>query len=247
MERNFEGIYITAGLWLSKDMNMTEKGMLLEIKSLDNDFGCIATNKKLGEVFELKPNTVSLLIKSLEEKGFISVTYEDYNTHKGRKITINYDACCHFFTPPIKSKGAPEKSKGAPEKSIHSINISNINSNLNINDDDKKSPSCYKEIIEFWLKEFHEGWAFTAVHGKQVKEIITKITTSLKTSNKDYDDEAIVDSFKAICRHLPEYYKNKDLQILNSKYNEIIAEIKSNRSGQQTFKNQRTPSRFRTA
>lgn len=125
MDRVFDGVWISANLWFTTQMNITEKVILLEVKSLDNEFGCIATNKKIGEVLQLKPNTVSLILKSLEEKGFIKIKYSDYNTFSGRSININYESCSDFFTPPIKSKGVTEKSKGLPEKSIHSNTISN--------------------------------------------------------------------------------------------------------------------------
>lgn len=244
--RSFDGIWISANLWLSKELNLTQKVVLLEIKSLDNEFGCRATNKKLGEVLDLKPNTVSLLVKSLEEKEYILVSYDDYNTFSGRTININYDTCIVFFTPPEKSKGVPEKSKAPTEKSIHSNTISNKNSNINYNDELKNSSSSYKLFIDYWLKEFHIDWTFGAVQGKAVKSLINKTKKVLKDAGRDFSDPEILNFMKAMCQNLPEWYKEKDLMVIDSKFNEIISEIKAlkngrtiNTKGQSIFRPQR--------
>jgi hypothetical protein len=91
--------------------------------------------------------------------------------------------------------------------------------------------TLYASIIEFWLKEFHIGWTFTAQHGKEIKSIITKIKGVLKNGSKDVTDLAILESFKAICNNLPEWYKDKDLAIINSKFNEVVSEIKNHKNG----------------
>ncbi|HEY4323607.1 MAG TPA: helix-turn-helix domain-containing protein [Mucilaginibacter sp.] len=243
MNRSFDGIWISANLWLSKDLNLNQKIVLLEIKSLDNDFGCTATNKKIGEVIDIKPNTVSLIIKFLEEKGFIGLSYKDYNSFDGRVITIDYDKCSLFFTPPKKSKGVTEKSKAPPKKSIHSNTISNIISNNNISDELKNSSSPYGLLVDFWLKEFHIGWTFTGQTGKSVKSLIGKIKKILSDAGRDFSDAEIFSFFKAMCQNLPDWYKEKDLPVLDSKFNEIITEIKNNKNGKSTTKGQ---SIFRT-
>jgi hypothetical protein len=45
--------------------------------------------------------------------------------------------------------------------------------------------------------------------------------------------------FVYFCTHLPEWYKDKDLPLLNSKFNEIITEIKNKKNG-----NNKTKSKF---
>lgn len=85
----------------------------------------------------------------------------------------------------------------------------------------------YVLCIDFWLKEFHPGWTFSAQKGKALKSIIKKIHFSLKDRNLEYTPEEILRSFKLICNKLPEFFKNKDLEIIDSKFNEIISEIKT--------------------
>jgi uncharacterized protein (UPF0305 family) len=83
----------------------------------------------------------------------------------------------------------------------------------------------YQLCVEFWLKEFHPDWDFKAVHGKALKSIIKQLSKIVK------DTATIPQSFTHVCKNLPEWYKNKDLQTIDSKFNEIITEIKNKANG----------------
>lgn len=73
-ERAFRGIWIPADVWLSRDLTLQEKVMLVEIDSLQHpEKGCFKSNKKLAEFFGLSPNRVSEVISSLKKKGWIRV------------------------------------------------------------------------------------------------------------------------------------------------------------------------------
>ncbi len=87
----------------------------------------------------------------------------------------------------------------------------------------------YSQCTEFWLKEFHEGWTFGGQQGKAMKSIIKKIK-ALNTT------EAPVNVFKIICLKIPEWFKDKDLPVIDSKFNEIIEQIKNNSNGITTNK-----------
>ena len=76
MERDFKGIWIPKNIWLNKDLNVMEKIFLVEIDSLDNDNGCFASNDYFSDFFELSKNRCSEIIKQLEKKGFINITYQ---------------------------------------------------------------------------------------------------------------------------------------------------------------------------
>lgn len=207
-ERIFDGVWIPAELWFTKEINLTEKIILLEIRSLDNEYGCIATNKKIGEVLNLKANTVSSIIKSLHESGYIKITYKDYNTFDGRCIELDYTRCSEFFTPPKKSKGTPpEKSKGLPEKSIHS----NIISNYNIVSKDTivggtLSP---KEKCDFFIKKFNE------IRGSKY-QATDKVCASLNRRIKKYKAAQI---FAALRNAMKSEYHTK------TKYKDLTPEF----------------------
>lgn len=85
----------------------------------------------------------------------------------------------------------------------------------------------YASCVEFWLKEFHkdDGWAFGATPGKALKSIIVKLQAFCKHKGLEGTDTQIIESFKKLCQSLPEWYKTKDLPVIDSKFNEIVTEI----------------------
>ena len=73
-ERDFKGIWIPKEIWLTEDLTMQEKLFYVEINSLDNESGCFAGNNHFAEFFGISKQRVSLVIKSLIEKGFVKST-----------------------------------------------------------------------------------------------------------------------------------------------------------------------------
>ena len=71
-ERDFKGVWIPKEIWLSKNLTLQEKVMLVEIDSLDNEKGCFATNQYFADFFDISKTRVSLILKSLIEKGYIT-------------------------------------------------------------------------------------------------------------------------------------------------------------------------------
>ena len=94
-----------------------------------------------------------------------------------------------------------------------------------------KPRTDYEMCIEYWLKELHPTWTFTAIHGKTLKSIISKIKTMQKKAGKEITSETTCTAFKFICSNLPEFYIDKDLQVINSGFNTIIEEIKNKQNG----------------
>ncbi|RMG78543.1 MAG: helix-turn-helix domain-containing protein, partial [Bacteroidetes bacterium] len=93
LERDFKGIWIPANIWLSKELNITEKVILAEIDSLDNSIGCFASNAYLSNFFSLSKSRISEIIHNLEKKGYIKLYIEKRLEHEGfkthRVIKIN--------------------------------------------------------------------------------------------------------------------------------------------------------------
>lgn len=74
MNRRFKGIWIPAAIWLSTDLRVGEKIMLVEIESLEDEKrGCYASNAHFAEFFGLSISRVSEVISQLEQKGFITI------------------------------------------------------------------------------------------------------------------------------------------------------------------------------
>ena len=75
MERDFKGVWIPKEIWLNKELTIQEKSFIAEIDSLDNDEGCFASNDYFSNFFGLSKNRCSEIIKSLEKKGFVNISY----------------------------------------------------------------------------------------------------------------------------------------------------------------------------
>lgn len=72
--RRFQGVWIPAELWKNQALSITEKVMLVEIGSLEDDArGCFASNARFAEFFNLSISRVSEIISGLAEKGLVSV------------------------------------------------------------------------------------------------------------------------------------------------------------------------------
>lgn len=91
----------------------------------------------------------------------------------------------------------------------------------------KPKDIVFPECTRIWLKEIHPDWTFTAVHGRKMKSIITKIKHTCKAMNLEATDEQVIRSFKNMCLRLPEWFKDKDLQVIDSKFNEIVYQIQT--------------------
>lgn len=84
LSRKFKGVWCPAHLWLYEDMNVMEKMFYLEIDSLDNENGCIASNDHFSKFSGLSKSRCSEIIKSLESKGILSIKYT-YKIRKGKQ------------------------------------------------------------------------------------------------------------------------------------------------------------------
>jgi hypothetical protein len=72
--RQFKGIWIPAEIWLTEELSLQEKVMLVEIDSLQDPIrGCYKSNSALADFFQLSKSRVSEIISSLAAKGWITV------------------------------------------------------------------------------------------------------------------------------------------------------------------------------
>ena len=77
MDRNFKGIWIPKEIWLSENLTILEKILLVEIDSLeDEEKGCFASNKYFSNFFKLTNGRISQIINNLNKKKYISIDYK---------------------------------------------------------------------------------------------------------------------------------------------------------------------------
>ena len=75
-ERQFKGIWIPKEIWLTDDLSLQEKVVLIEIESLEDETkGCYASNKYFANFFKLSPGRISQIINNLVDKEYIDVKY----------------------------------------------------------------------------------------------------------------------------------------------------------------------------
>jgi hypothetical protein len=127
MERKFEGIWIPRELWQTKELTLIEKCFLCEINSLDNEEGCYASNSHFSDWSGLTTQRCSQIIKSLEEKKYISVRYEREGKSVKRRVVNILDRVSNIFSGGIKffHGGYQENFKGRLTIEINKENNNN--------------------------------------------------------------------------------------------------------------------------
>ena len=75
-ERQFKGIWIPSEIWLTEELSLQEKVVLVEIDSLeDEEKGCYASNKYFATFFKLSPGRISQILSNLVDKDYIDIKY----------------------------------------------------------------------------------------------------------------------------------------------------------------------------
>lgn len=79
LQRDSQGVWFPKEIWLSDQLSLIEKVLFVEIRSLDNEHGCFASNKYLSDFLGIHPRRIAAHIASLKSKGFIFVTITNRN------------------------------------------------------------------------------------------------------------------------------------------------------------------------
>lgn len=103
--------------------------------------------------------------------------------------------------------------------------IVGLNNNLD-NDKKEKEKNVYLQFVEVWYNSWGGDYVFTAKDGAKIKSLITKITVLIKRSNISPNADEIVGFWREVVQNMPDFYKGKDLSVVDSKLNEIISQIK---------------------
>jgi DNA-binding MarR family transcriptional regulator len=168
LEPNFTGIFIPKEVWLCEELTPIQMLLMMQIKSLDNKFGCKATNNRFAEFFGVSDGTISEHIQNLVEKDFLVCQYDESN-RRTMKVSLKFKLIIADIDEDLdeykKTIGKPKTSTEKPETSSENPQTSseNIEHRITLEEHSKKhlesGPLPPKKLIEN-LKEEIKGNPF---------------------------------------------------------------------------------------
>lgn len=216
MERDFKGIWIPKEIWLSKKLTLQEKVFLVEIDSLDNHEGCYASNEYFANFFNLSKNRCTEIIKSLEKKGYINISY----TYKPNTKSIDKRILKVVDNSNIGIRktvsGYSENRRGCSENCEDNNTYNNINNN--IYSDSEKSLAKNKEYLEF------ENIIKRKYLGKKVKSVRDKKVPKLLKIYSKEELERCIDRYMKECTSKDKQYILNESTFWNTRYIDYLDE-----------------------
>jgi DNA-binding Lrp family transcriptional regulator len=159
VNRDFKGVWIPKSIYLDERLSWTEKILLVEVDSLDQNKGCFASNGYLANFLGVSEWTVSNSISKLKKLGYLKTQMLE-----GRKRIIK-----SLVKTTRQSLGKPKGSVVKNPK--HSNTVNKTDSNKGIDQ---------KELLfeQFWLK-YNKKVGKTATKKKFLKLPLEKIQKCL--------------------------------------------------------------------
>ena len=166
-KRDFKGVWIPKEIWLSTDLKVMEKLILVEIDSLDNEDGCFASNEHFSKFFSLSKNRCSEIIKSLEKKGYIKI---DYIYQEGSKAISrrvircvrNIDGGIRNIDNPIRKTEEGYSENREDNNTSFSNTFSNTSNKKDIVEQSSTAPLPYEEIVQYLNQKTGKNFKHTS-------------------------------------------------------------------------------------
>ena len=166
-KRDFKGVWIPKEIWLSTDLKVMEKLILVEIDSLDNEDGCFASNEHFSKFFSLSKNRCSEIIKSLEKKGYIKI---DYIYQEGSKAISrrvircvrNIDGGIRNIDNPIRKTEEGYSENREDNNTSFNNTFSNTSNKKDIVEQSSTTPLPYEEIVQYLNQKTHKNFKHTS-------------------------------------------------------------------------------------
>ena len=166
-KRDFKGVWIPKEIWLSTDLKVMEKLILVEIDSLDNEDGCFASNEHFSKFFSLSKNRCSEIIKSLEKKGYIKI---DYIYQEGSKAISrrvircvrNIDGGIRNIDNPIRKTEEGYSENREDNNTSFSNTFSNTSNKKDIVEHSPTEPVPYQEVVEYLNQKTGKNFKHTS-------------------------------------------------------------------------------------
>ena len=195
-DRNFLGVWVPKNVYLNKQLSWSEKILLVEIESLDNENGCFASNDYFADFLDVTKTTVSVAISKLKKLGFVEQVSFD-----GRKRVLKV-INAEFKKTERQSVEKPKRS--IQENLQHNNTFNNTDNNtfknnkkintkkVLLNDlkkiKDIESGAVCIDVDE--LKTQHTWLEHTTKHLKvapyYMKLLLNEFTTEMKLKSDDF-------------------------------------------------------------
>lgn len=186
--RDFKGIWIPKDIYLSKELNWTDKLILIEIDSLDNENHCTASNAYFAEFVGISERNVSKSINKLIQLGYVKLISFD---GKHRALTI--ESTQHRF-----------KRLCSIDSNVHHNNIDN-----NIFNNTPYNPP--KDCIDF--EQFKERWNTNANNHSNMPSVslmTDQRKTALLQRLKDLKANGLPDTIDSFFEVVGSCYESSD-------------------------------------
>jgi hypothetical protein len=223
------------GILQDPNLSLKQKGMMCYLISLPNGWKIYKT--ELEKHFTDGRESISNAIEDLVNLGFIDKVEKPKDQGKFSGFT--------YTVKPLRENRYGLSATDNPSLiNTYREKTKRKKKDINITDSEESVPkplTLYQLMIEYWLKVYHPDWTFGATHGKKIKSLITKFKKILVAGNFEDNDTNVLELFKSMCQNMPEYYRDKDLSVIDSKFNEITTEIIKTKNGKRTANNQSKP------
>tara|TARA_R100000734_G_scaffold19138_1_gene18431 strand:+ start:1485 stop:2588 length:1104 start_codon:yes stop_codon:yes gene_type:complete len=223
-DRNFLGVWIPKDVYLNKDLSWSEKILLVEIESLDNQDGCFASNDYFADFLDVTKTTISTAISKLKKLGYVEQVSFD-----GRRRVLKICESAYKKTE-MQTTEKPETSINEnlkhnntdikPSKNQNKIQKINKKENFNLNKNDLKkindieSGSICIEVDE--LKTNQVWLEHASRHLKLSMYWIDQLLKEFISEQKLKDD-----SFKSIREQKSHFLNWSKIQVAkNRKFND---------------------------
>lgn len=184
MQRKFQGVWIPADVWLDRSLSITEKVMLVEISSLQDEVrGCYASNAHFGEFFDLSNSRVSEIISSLAAKGFIEVE----QIREGKRIVERRIRIANVFEKPNTPSENPSNPFGKgdepPSEKAKGSNTNNNNTKSNTSSGVSAKDDGFETAWKVYPKreganpknKAHSSWKARLLDGVTAEEMMSGV------------------------------------------------------------------------
>lgn len=86
-------IFIPFDIWTDKDLTLSEKVFLSEVKRRQDNGGCFTSNKDFGQYMNLTKGRITQLVTALVKKNKVTLKFSETNGRQKREIIITKKEC----------------------------------------------------------------------------------------------------------------------------------------------------------